>query len=292
MSKVDLHIHSTVSDGRLSPVDIVRQAAEQGLSVIAIADHDTVDGIVPAIEAAKAFPELKVIPAIELSTDVPQGEVHVLGYFIDCNDRGFQATLERMRHSRLHRAQGMIAKLKNFGIYIDWERVQEIAGEGSMGRPHIAQAMLEKGHVTSFKEAFDRYISRDGPAYVEREKMTPVEAVELLLQVNGLPVLAHPFTTKNPERLIVELKAAGLIGIEAYSHGYTTDEISRLVSLADKYGLITTGGSDYHGQATNETMIGSVDVPIESVERLMALAKRQALKPARVDNPNRGTGDC
>jgi len=281
MSRVDLHIHSTASDGRLNPADIVCQAAEQGLSVIAIADHDTVDGIAPAIEAAKAFPELKVIPAIELSTDVPQGEVHVLGYFIDYADREFQVTLERMRHSRLHRAQGMIAKLKDFGIHIDWERVQEIAGTGSMGRPHIAQAMLEKGYITSFKEAFDKYISRDGPAYVEREKMTPVEAVELLLQVNGLPVLAHPFTANNTEMLIVELKAAGLIGIEAYYDGYTADEIGRLVSLADKYGLIITGGSDYHGlEATNETMIGGVDVPMESVERLIALAKQRAPKLA------------
>ena len=281
MSRVDLHIHSTASDGRLNPADIVRQAAEQGLSAIAITDHDSVDGIVPALVAAKAFPELRVIPAIELSTDVPQGEVHVLGYFIDYADREFQVTLERMRHSRLHRAQGMIAKLKNFGIYIDWERVQEIAGTGSMGRPHIAQAMLEKGYITSFKEAFDKYISRDGPAYVEREKMTPVEAVELLLQVNGLPVLAHPFTAKNPEMLIAGLRAAGLIGIEAYYDGYTADEISRLVSLAGKYGLIVTGGSDYHGlEATNETMIGGVDVPLESVERLIALAKQRAPKLA------------
>jgi len=150
-----------------------------------------------------------------------------------------------------------------------------------MGRPHIAQAMLEKGYITSFKEAFDKYISRDGPAYVEREKMTPVEAVELLLQVNGLPVLAHPFTANNTEMLIAELKAAGLVGIETYYNGYTADEISGLVSLADKYNLIATGGSDYHGlDATNETMIGGVDVPLESVERLITLAEQRALKLA------------
>ena len=281
MSKVDLHIHSTASDGRLSPADIVRQAAEQGLSVIAITDHDSVDGIAPALVAAKAFPGLKVIPAIELSTDVPQGEVHVLGYFIDYTDREFQVTLEGLRHSRLKRAQGMIAKLKNLGVHIDWERVREIAGTGSIGRPHIAQAMLEKGYITSIKEAFDRYISRGGPAYVEREKMTPAEAVELILKVNGLPVLAHPFTTNNTETMIAELKAAGLVGIEAYYDGYTADEINRLVSLADKYDLITTGGSDYHGLETvSETMIGGVAVPTESVERLMALAKQQALKLA------------
>lgn len=281
MSKVDLHIHSTASDGRLSPADIVCHSAERGLSVIAITDHDTIDGVASALIAAKALPGLKIIPGIELSTDVPQGEVHVLGYFIDYTDREFQATLEGLRNSRLKRAQGMITKLKNLGIHIDWERVREIAGEGSIGRPHIAQAMLEKGYISSMKEAFTRYISREGPAYVEREKMTPVEAVELVLKVNGLPVLAHPFTTNNPEVLIVELKAAGLVGIEAYYDGYTADEINELVSFANRYNLIATGGSDYHGlEAANETMIGGVDVPMESVELLIALAKQRALKLA------------
>jgi len=281
MSKVDLHIHSTASDGRFSPADIVHQAIEQGLSVIAITDHDSVDGIALALIAAKSFPELKVIPGIELSTDVPQGEIHVLGYFIDYTNLEFQTTLDGLRNSRFHRAQGMVAKLKNLGIHINWKRVQEIAGVGSIGRPHIAQAMLEKGYISSIKEAFTKYISRDGPAYVEREKMTPVEAVEIILKFNGLPVLAHPFTTSNPEIMIVELKAAGLIGIEVYYNSYTADEINELISFADRYGLIATGGSDYHGlEAANETMLGGVEVPMESVEQLIALAKQRALKPA------------
>jgi predicted metal-dependent phosphoesterase TrpH len=262
-------------------VDVVHQAAEQGLSVIAITDHDSVDGITSALVAAKAFPRLKVIPSIELSTDVPQGEVHVLGYFIDYTDRELKTTLERLRNSRFHRAQGMLTKLKNLGIHIEWERVQEIAGTGSIGRPHIAQAMLEKGYINSMKEAFTKYISRDGPAYVEREKMTPFETVGQILRFNGIPVLAHPFTTKNPEVLIVELKAAGLVGIEAYYDDYTTNEINELVSFADRYDLIATGGSDYHGlEAANETMIGGVDVPMESVERLIALTKQRAPKLA------------
>ncbi len=282
MAKVDLHLHSTASDGRLSPVDIVRQAAEQGLSIIAITDHDTVDGIAPALAAAKAFPGLTVIPGVEINTDVPQGEGHVLGYFIDYTNRELQAALQRLRHSRQERAQGMIAKLRNLGIHIDWERVQEIAGTGSMGRPHIAQAMLEKGYVTSFKAAFINYISRGGPAYVEREKMAPVEAVELVLKANGLPVLAHPLTiNSNVEMMIVELKSAGLIGIEAYYNGYTDGEISNLVDLADRYGLVATGGSDYHGlDATNETMIGGVEVPMESAERIIALNEQRAPKLA------------
>ncbi len=279
MAKVDLHIHSTVSDGRLSPADIVRKSAEIGLTIIALADHDTVDGIVPALAAAKAFPWLRVIPCVEISTDVPSGEVHVLGYFIDYTDHELQAALERMRNSRRERAQGIIAKLGNLGMHIDWERVQEIADSGSIGRPHIAQAMLEKGYIASLKEAFTKYISRDRPAYVERGKMTPQEAVELILQANGLPVLAHPFTVSDPEMMTVELKAAGLVGIEAYCNGYTVGEINKLVSLANGHNLIITGGSDYHGLDTStETMIGGVDVPIELAERLIALAEQRAQK--------------
>jgi predicted metal-dependent phosphoesterase TrpH len=250
---------------------------EYGLSVIAITDHDSVDGIAAALEAAKAFPGLKVIPGVEINTDVPQGEGHILGYFIDYTNHELQSALERFRNSRYERAQRMIAKLKNLGIHIDWERVQKIAGTGSIGRPHIAQAMLERGYVASFKEAFSNYISRGGPAYVERGKMTPTQAVELVLKANGLPVLAHPFTINNPETMIVELRAAGLVGIEAYYNGYTADEISSLVSLADRYGLVATGGSDYHGlEAASETMIGGVDMPMESVERLIALAEQRA----------------
>ena len=281
MSQIDLHIHSTASDGKLSPAEIVRKAAEKGMTVIAIADHDTVDGISSALEATKAFPGLQVIPCTEISTDVTQGEVHVLGYFIDYTDHELQVTLDRMRNSRMERARGMVAKLKGLGCPIEWERVQGIAGSGTLGRPHIAQALLEKGYIDSIKEAFTKYISRNGPAYVEREKMTPVEAVELILQANGLPVLAHPLTVPNPETMVIELKSAGLVGIEAYYNGYTADEIDKLASLANKYDIIPTGGSDYHGLDTsNETDIGGVDVPMESGERLIALAEQRGLKLA------------
>jgi len=276
---VDLHIHTTASDGRFSPAEIIRQAAAAGLTVIAITDHDTVDGIIPAIEAAKAFPRLEVIPGVEISTDVSDGEVHVLGYFVDYTDNALQARLESMRNSRRQRAQGMIVKLNGLGLHIEWDRVQEIAGGSTLGRPHIARAMLEKGYIGSLREAFDRYIGRNGPAYVGREKMTPVEAVELILQSRGLPVLAHPLTVPDPEKMVTEMKGAGLIGIEGYYGGYTAEEIDRLVCIASRYGLIITGGSDYHGlDAATETMLGGVDVPKESVERLVALARERALK--------------
>ena len=276
MSKVDLHIHSTTSDGQLTPADIIQEAAERGLTFIALADHDTVDGIASAQAAAQAFPGLKVIPCVEISTDTPQGEVHILGYFIDYTDHELKAALDSFRNSRLGRAQGMVAKLENLGIHIDWQRVQQLAGGSSIGRPHIAQAMLEKGYIASIKQAFTDYLGHDRPAYVEREKMTPAEAVELILKAKGLPVLAHPLTFNDPEAMIAELKAAGLVGIEAYYNGYTAEEINRLVGLADRHNLIATGGSDYHGlDPTTETTNGGADVPMESVERLIALAKQR-----------------
>ena len=282
MSKVDLHIHTTISDGRFSPAEVVHKAAELGLAIIALADHDTVDGIVPALEAAKKFPQLRIIPAVEVSTDVPSGEVHVLGYFIDYTSQELAETLVRFRDSRERRAQGMVTKLAGLGIQIDWQRVREIAGDGSIARPHIAQAMLEKGYISSIKEAFDKYITRDGPAYVGREKLTPADAVALIVRTQGLPVMAHPFTVPDPEAMIIEMKAAGLVGLEAYYNGYTTDEINRLVSLADRHGLIATGGSDYHGLGgIGEAMIGGVNVPMASAERLIALAEQRALKAVK-----------
>ena len=172
----------------------------------------------------------------------------------------------------------MIAKLRGLGVNIEWWRLQEIAGSGSIGRPHLAKAMLEKGYITSFKEAFTNYIGRGGPAYVGRQKLTPVAAVELILRVNGLPVLAHPFTGGDPETTVIELKAAGLVGIEAYYKDYSADEVSRLLSLANRHNLVVTGGSDYHGLDTeSEVMIGGVNVPLSAAEHLIALVESWVL---------------
>lgn len=279
MSKVDLHLHSTASDGRLSPVEVVRKSAEAGLTFIALCDHDTVAGIPPAFEAARAFPALTVIPGVEINTDVTTGEAHILGYFMDYHHPELLASLANLRDSRLDRAHRMIAKLRNLGLDITWERVKEIAGDGSIGRPHIAHALQEKGYIDSFQEAFNRYIGRGGPAYAERTKIAPAEATQLILRASGLPVLAHPLTLTDPEAMITELKTNGLVGIEAYYNGYTPEEIIGLVRLADKYGLIVTGGTDYHGLGThNETPIGGVDVPLKSAEQLLALAKQKTVK--------------
>lgn len=292
VSRVDLHIHSTASDGRLTPPEIVAKAAEQGLTVIALTDHDTTEGIAPALAAASAFPGLRVIPGVELSTDFAQGEAHILGYFIDNTHKELRARLESMRNSRCERAREMISKLEGIGIHIEWPRVQEIAGGGSVGRPHLAQAMLEKGYIGSFREAFTDYIGRGGPAYAERRKMTPEEAVELILRADGLPVLAHPLFIDDWQAMIVELKGAGLVGIEAYYNGYTAREIDSLRVLAEKNGLIMTGGSDFHGiDAGTETALGGADVPMEVAERLMALAEQRALRSAIALSSPCKTGD-
>jgi predicted metal-dependent phosphoesterase TrpH len=279
MLRADLHLHSTASDGRFSPAELVRKAVGEGLTVISLTDHDTVDGIAPALAAARAFPQLRLIPGIEVSTDISGGEAHILGYFIDHVDGSLQAALEQMRNSRLERARRMVTRLEEMGYPLEWERVQAIAGDGVIGRPHIAQAMLERGYIESLKEAFTKYIGRDGPAYVEREKVTPAGAVELVIRAKGLPVLAHPLTVPEPEQMAVELKAVGLVGIEAYYAGYTAEDVERLVSMADRHNLITTGGTDYHGLDTDAS-IGGVDIPEESLENLLSLARQSRLKPA------------
>jgi predicted metal-dependent phosphoesterase TrpH len=279
LGQVDLHVHSTASDGRLSPAEVIGVAAERGLVYIALADHDSVDGIAAAQAAAQRFPGLGVIPAIEISTDIPEGEVHILGYFIDYTDPALLARLAEFKNSRLRRAKKMVAKLEALGVPVDWERVLELAGTSTIGRPHIAQAMIEKGHVSSFKEAFDEYLGHGKPAYVERDKMLPTEAVALIVKARGLPVLAHPLTTPDPEGLTLELKPAGLVGLEAYYNGYTPEQVKNLLALAQKHNLIATGGSDFHGiEPESETAIGGAEVPLEAAKRLIALAKEREPK--------------
>ncbi len=271
---IDLHVHTSASDGRFTPEEIVLRAAEVGLSVLAITDHDNVDGIAPALAAAAAFPQLRVIPGVEISSDVPDGEVHVLGYCLDYTDGGLLDALKRMRNSRVTRARKMVTRLGELGLPVAWERVLEFAGDGSVGRPHIAQALLEKGYIGNLAEAFEGYIERNGPAYVERDKMTPAEAVELILAAGGLPVMAHPMTVPDPEATIGELQAAGLLGIEVYYARHSEATVRRLAALAARSGLIPTGGTDYHGLDPTETPLGEVTVPPESVERLLELARR------------------
>jgi predicted metal-dependent phosphoesterase TrpH len=273
--RADLHLHTTASDGKLTPQELVRQAVELKLDVIAITDHDSVGGISPALEVAKSFPQLMVIPGVEINTDVPKGEVHILGYFMNYRDPEFNHALEELRNSRYERGKKMVARLAEIGVHIDWGRVLGLAGEGSVGRPHIAQAMLERGYISSLQEAFTKYIGRNGPAYVERKKLNPIEAVKLVINAGGLPVLAHPADIEPLEPFILELKRAGMVGIEIYYNGYASKTINQLKRLAEKHNLVACGGSDYHGlDESIGASMGSVDVPLESVEQLVSLSKQ------------------
>jgi len=275
-SRADLHCHTTYSDGSLTPGELIDRAVQRDVEVMALTDHDCTDGIPEALEAASRHPGFLLIPGIELSTDVPENEVHVLGYFIDWESPAFQERLHRLRDSRLSRGRAMLAKLRELGIELSWERVQEIAGEGAVGRPHIALAMLEGGHIKTLDEAFERYLSRNGPAYVEREKMVPTEAVELVTSVDGLPVLAHPAQLKDLDRFLGELKAAGLLGMEVYYQDYGQEDVDRLLAVAGRHNLLPLGGSDFHGiGAGRERDVGDIPLPFEPVEQLIGLARQR-----------------
>ncbi len=273
--KYDLHLHTTGSDGRLTPAEMVALAVERGLEVISITDHDSVSGVSEALAAAAKVGNLTVVPGVEINTDLSTGELHVLGYFIDYEDGELVAALARIRESRVGRAQKMLVKLGELGMPLEWQQVLDLARGESICRPHIAQAMLEKGYISDEREAFDKYIGRNCPAYVGREKVGPVEAVRIIKKAGGIPVLAHPADIADVDNIIVELKTAGLDGIEAYYGQYNSRTVSRIVGLAKRHDLLTTGGSDYHHFCDDrEVPLGSVDIPESCIVKLFAAAGR------------------
>lgn len=272
---IDLHLHTTASDGRLTPAQLVRRAGRKGMRVIAVTDHDSTEGLVEAYDAGREFPDLRIIPGIEISTDVPSGEIHMLGYFLDWKNPELQTILAQSRDARADRGRRMVEKLNDLGLRITWERVKEIAGDAAVGRPHVAQALLEAGYITTFAEAFDLYIGRNGPAYAEREKLTPVESVKMVARLGGFASVAHPRDIPDLEDALPELVAAGLAGIESYYYGYDREYVEYLVSLADRYGIIPTGGSDCHGIPGGAGGdVGEVDVPVSTADRMFALAEQ------------------
>ncbi len=276
-TRVDLHLHTTASDGALTPVELVQAARNRGLECIAVTDHESTNGIDEAVAEGSRI-GVHVIPGIEMSTDIPRAEVHVIGYFLNHRDEEFQRLLTQLRDGRKDRAEKMAAKLGEMGMPLPWDRVLEVAGAGSVGRPHLAQVMVECGYVSSLSEAFTEYIGRNGPAYVERYKLTPAEAVQTLREVGGLPVIAHPLEVVGVRDLLPEMIAAGMVGLECYYYGYSPEAVEGLVALADANNLVPTGGTDFHGlhaEGIGPRYPGDVWVPWESVRRLRALAERK-----------------
>ena len=277
VSRGDFHCHSTASDGVLSPTDLIKLAYKQGVRVMALTDHDSTEGLEEARAAIE--PDFTLIPGVELGTDIPGAEVHMLGLFLDPDQPELQEILKKLRDGRLGRGEGIVKKLQEMGKEISWEQVQRIAGDASVGRPHIAQALLDNGEVETIKEAFDKYIARNGPAYVERDKMTPVEAVETIVRMNGIPCIAHPRDLENLDAMLVELKAAGMVAMEVYYKDYAPAEVERLRQLAEKHDLLPLGGSDYHGlHGPDEPFPGGQHTPVPeaSIEALLRLGNERA----------------
>jgi len=242
----DLHLHTNFSDGTDTPEVLVTLAKDVGLTTIAVTDHDTADGVVPAIKKGEEL-GLTVIPGIEFSTDDYNTEIHILGYFVDLNNASFQESLKKLQKGRQERIYKMCEKLQKMGINLAAETVLKMAGNQAPGRPHVARAMVQEGFIDNFRDAFRGFIEFGAPAYTEHYKMKAIEAIKLVLDAGGLPVYAHPGVSKC-DQVIPEFVAAGLAGIEAIYPLHNEGQTQHYINLAIKHGLLITGGSDHHGQ--------------------------------------------
>jgi predicted metal-dependent phosphoesterase TrpH len=270
---VDLHSHTTASDGALSPRELVREAARRGVRVLAITDHDSTDGLAEALEEAARHPPLTLVPGIEINCDVEGGEVHVLGYFVEYEAAWFQEFLSQQRAERKARIHRIAARLGELGLPIEPEEVFALVKEGSPGRPHVAQVMVARGYVKDFREAFDRYLRAGGPAHVPRRRLTPEEAIRTIRRAGGVPVLAHPGLA-DLDHLIPGFVRAGLMGIECYYHEHTPAQTRTYLEMCKDLGLVATGGSDFHGSHTGRVNpLGSPPVPLSVSERLLDKAR-------------------
>lgn len=245
---VDLHIHTTASDGRLSPLEVVYQAKQAGLGYIAITDHDTVAAYddLKAAGCLYGTENLFIIPGIEFSTDLPQREVHILGYCLDIENIKLKEQLEIIRADRLKRSRLIVDKLNKLGYSIDYNKVMDIAGQAqSVGRPHIAKALVEDGYFNTISEAFVEVLSKDSPAYVPHYKLTPEQVIKLIRQAEGYAVLAHPGLIGD-DNLVLDLIKCGIQGLEVYHPEHEQAASEKYLAIANKYNLKISGGSDFH----------------------------------------------
>jgi len=279
---VDLHIHSTASDGSLSPLEIIHLAKQLGLRAIAITDHDTIEGSAEAL-AHRQSPSLEVLSGIEISADVASGTMHILGYLIALDDPSLSQTLKTVQEARAHRNVMIIKKLQDLGVGITHEDVIEVSGGGQVGRPHIAHVLVKKGVVRSFGEAFSRFLNKSGPAYVPRYRLPPAETIQMILQAGGVPVLAHPYTLDAKDEaefecILRELKQAGLMGMEVYYPEHRPERAALFERLARSHGLLMTGGTDFHGAAKPQVQLGigkgDLHVPYRLAEKLKEAKSR------------------
>jgi predicted metal-dependent phosphoesterase TrpH len=268
---IDLHLHSTASDGILTPKELVEKAFNLAINAIALTDHDSVEGVTPSIKEGKKL-GVEVIPAVELSSDLNGQDIHFLGYFINYEDKKFQKRLAELRNLRAERAAKMVDLLRSKDVNIPFEDVLEAAGSGAVGRAHVAKVMVKKGYIDTVEEAFEKYIGRHAPCYVEKYFYTPKDVIETIKETGGIAVLAHP-ALSDVDEFIPEFIEYGIQGIEVL-HGEQTDEQSKYyLQLANEYNLLPTGGSDFHGLKNTKRgrEMGSVKVPDEFLDRLKKL---------------------
>lgn len=282
MGLIDLHTHSTASDGTLSPAELVRRAAELGLAAVALTDHDTVQGLPEALGEGRAA-GVEVVPGCELSVESESGRpMHILGLFVPERPENLLEVFAFMKTSRLKRNQLILDKLARLGIRIDYNEVEVLAG-GTIGRPHIARVLVERGVVPSFDRAFGEYLGVRGKAYVPKDKLTPEAGIQALRRDGAMAVLAHPYLLNLPEpkleELLLRLKSFGLEGVETLYPEHGFEDQRRFRRLAEKLGLLETGGSDFHGGVKPDIELGrgrgDLKVPYELLDRLKARRREQ-----------------
>lgn len=280
MGKIDLHIHTTASDGTLTPSQAVQLAKKRGLKAIAITDHDTIDGVKEALEAGQRE-SMEVIPGVEISANAMRGSLHLLGYFVETERGILREKLQRLKQARAERNPRIVSKLNDLGINITYQEVIWASGGGQVGRPHFAQLLVDKKYVRSTDEAFDRYLAQGAPAYVDKYRFEVKEAIEIILKARGVPVLAHPFTlngtSEDLETVVIQLVQDGLKGIEAFYPDHTPEQTAQYQRLAEKLRLVKTGGSDFHGTLIKKAELGIIGkgicLPYRIVEDLMRVKR-------------------
>ena len=270
---VDLHLHTTASDGRSTPAELVDTAAANGVSVMAVTDHDTVNSCLDVASFARAR-GIDTITGIEITAVDGGRDVHMLGYFLDIDDPGLRAFLLAQRQSRVVRVQRVAERLANLGMPVDLQPFLAAAADRghSIGRPQVADAMIAAGHVATRREAFDRWLGGGRPAFVERDGAAPERVIEIVHATRGLISLAHPGRTGLDDRRISGLVAAGLDALEVYHSDHDAATVARYAALADQLGALRTGGSDFHGDPNYHVMIGCVSLPESDWDRLRAAA--------------------
>lgn len=259
MDRIDLHAHSSHSDGSFSPKQLVQLASTMGLRAIALTDHDTVAGVAEALAAGQEL-GVEVVPGVEISAQHPPGTMHILGYFVDIAQPELLRALEELQQARAERNPKIIERLQSLGLAITAAEVLDISG-GQVGRPHIAKALVKRGYVSNIDEAFSLYLKKGGIAYVEKFRFTPRDAIAMIRRAGGLAALAHPFTLgiEDPQKLsslVSELKEIGLEGIEVFYPEHTEEMTVLYHNIAEGFGLVCTGGSDFHGNLKDRSELG------------------------------------